>query len=522
METIPFHNFILNNNNNSTRHKFTMDSSSEEETNKTKLRISLHLAPGVKPQNADGTPLEVPADPIAVPSDIRKRGLSAVVNHLLGRRVADQEDDDENSVDQDDEDLLPPIPFDFLLSSKLLRLPLDAAVRKEGLSTEHAVELFYFPARLPPIKEGEGESVPDWIMSMDYFGSTDGKWENGLLFTGCADGVVRSFSCDNGGLIQPSSSIAAHTGPIHCLSTIKFNCESEASPILVATGSMDQTLVTHQYMADNEKSSTGTLDLHAVYSGGHSNSISSVALCNNGSEGSVMASGDWDGGLALWNIPTESIGEVNETPEDESSANKRLKGSNQKHIRTKSTTIREVKPRSSTKAHSSNISGICFGYNNPNTILTSSWDHSLKVYDTQRMDCILSMNGSRVVTSMSRCINGNVVGTGCADCMVRLWDMRVGGAGNAVGSVGHVADKTLRQSHKSWVSGVEWSPTDPFVLASTSHDGTLKVWDIRSSIPLHTVKATKKGEKALCLAFGKGSIYSGGSDCVVNKFTCKV
>ena len=31
------------------------------------------------------------------------------------------------------------------------------------------------------------------------------------------------------------------------------------------------------------------------------------------------------------------------------------------------------------------------------------------------------------------------------------------------------------RSHKSWVSGVQWSPTDPFVLATTSHDGTLKV-----------------------------------------------
>lgn len=33
----------------------------------------------------------------------------------------------------------------------------------------------------------------------------------------------------------------------------------------------------------------------------------------------------------------------------------------------------------------------------------------------------------------------------------------------------------IHDSHKSWVSSVQWSPTDPFVLASTSHDGTLKV-----------------------------------------------
>ena len=103
-----------------------MESSSDESHSRTKLRISLHLAPGVKSQNSDGTPLEVPSDPIAVPCDIRKRGLSAVVNHLLGRKVANDrevvsgDDDDESD---EEEELAPSIPFDFLLSSKLLRLP---------------------------------------------------------------------------------------------------------------------------------------------------------------------------------------------------------------------------------------------------------------------------------------------------------------------------------------------------------------------------------------------------------------
>ena len=111
-----------------------MESSSDESHSRTKLRISLHLAPGVKSQNSDGTPLEVPSDPIAVPCDIRKRGLSAVVNHLLGRKVAnDQEVVSSDEDESDEEEELPSsIPFDFLLTSKLLRLPLEAAVRKEG------------------------------------------------------------------------------------------------------------------------------------------------------------------------------------------------------------------------------------------------------------------------------------------------------------------------------------------------------------------------------------------------------
>lgn len=48
-----------------------------------------------------------------------------------------------------------------------------------------------------------------------------------------------------------------------------------------------------------------------------------------------------------------------------------------------------------------------------------------------------------MITSLSRCANRNMVGTGCADNMVRLWDMRVGGSGGR--GVGQVADKALRQ-----------------------------------------------------------------------------
>jgi ribosome biogenesis protein len=73
-------------------------------------------------------------------------------------------------------------------------------------------------------------------------------------------------------------------------------------------------------------------------------------------------------------------------------------------------------------------------------------------------------------------------------------------------------------SHKAWVSAIEWSKIDPYVFASASHDGSVKVWDIRSSIPLHTIKAHSKGSKALCLSFTEKAIFSGGSDCVVKKF----
>jgi ribosome biogenesis protein YTM1 len=300
-------------------------------------------------------------------------------------------------------------------------------VRKEGISTENAIEVLYFPARRPPVKEGEGTIVPDWIACMDHC-------REGALFAGCADGMVRRFEC-NGGEVEGSGGVRAHAGSIRCLSAMEFG--DDGASALVATGSMDQTLVTH---LSDTKSNECSLDLHAVYSGGHSNSIGSVALCNNNGEEILMASGDWDGGLVVWDVPGRSAEDNDDTAEESNS--KRQKGSRHRRHGTKSKVL-EIKPKASTKAHTSNISGLSFGHASPSTLLTSSWDHSLKVYDLERMDCVLTTNGSRVITSLSRCTNGNVVGTGCADNMVRLWDMRVGGGG--VGGMGQVADKTLRQ-----------------------------------------------------------------------------
>lgn len=490
-------------------------SSSNDESNQPKLRVSFILSPSIR-NPSQRELLELPTESIAVPASVRKNGLSAVVNHLLDRKVQDDDASDDDNDSDDDEDKLPAIPFDFLLNDKLLRLPLESAARKEGLSTEHALEIQYFPARLPPKQEGESESLPDWITAMDYTSSGNSSHGgNGVLFTGGGDGVVRSFVPGNKNVLQQTCAVSAHTGPIKCLSSTFFNDKS-----LVATGSMDQTLITHVY----SQGASTSLELHAVYSGGHTNTISSVALNNNAGEKVIMASGDWDGGLAIWSVPSASSSDA--TAAENSS--KKRKGSKKESIDT-IPNIQEVKPLQSTKAHSSNISGLAWGYTNeqsqtPTTLLTGSWDHGLKVYDTTRMDCILALNGSRVITSLSRCSNSNVVATSSPDCSVRLWDMRTNGEGGSSGGVsGSGMDKSLRQSHKAWVSSVEWSPTDPFVLATASHDGTLKVWDIRSSLPLHTVKAVnKKGEKALCLAFGDGIIFSGGSDCVVKQFACKV
>jgi len=79
----------------------------------------------------------VPSDPIAVPANIKRNGLNAIVNHLQNRRVVDNENDD----DDNDDDKLPPISFEFVFSNKLLRnnsKSLEALARNEDFIAQQS------------------------------------------------------------------------------------------------------------------------------------------------------------------------------------------------------------------------------------------------------------------------------------------------------------------------------------------------------------------------------------------------
>jgi ribosome biogenesis protein YTM1 len=50
------------------------------------------------------------------------------------------------------------------------------------------------------------------------------------------------------------------------------------------------------------------------------------------------------------------------------------------------------------------------------------------------------------------------------------------------------------------VVSVRWCPGDEHKLVSCSYDGTLKLWDTRGRLPLHTVSA-HEGERAMGVLF---------------------
>jgi ribosome biogenesis protein len=464
------------------------ESDSDESAPGAQVRISLKLAPSVHDRS-----LEVASEPIAVPADIGRKGLTAVLNHLLGRAVTSEERKDDGSDTEDDEDneKPPPIPFEFIVSkNRLLRKGVEKEARQHGISMEEAIPIMYFPATTAPDVSDDQENTPDWISCLAFHPTA--------LVSGCYDGTVHVYQQD-GETLTKHHTIAAASGPIKALETYGSN----DGTLYIASASMDQSLWIHHFSLDR-----GMESEYQCLQEDTSSAITSLDF-NKSADKTLLASGDGDGGIRLWDMNKAVTVETKKKQ-------KTATGSNGLG--------RQVKPLSTIEsAHSQLISGVSWGNHsksNTTNLITGSWDHSIKLWDMEKQDCLLTLNGSRVVSCLDTSYHTEgVVATGHPDCTIRLWDVRVQTTSQVI------SDTTFRPSHRAWVSSVKWNPLNAFELASTSYDGTVKLWDIRSSNPLHTTRAFPKEEKGLCIVWApstskdgeirKQHLFAGGSDCVI-------
>ncbi|KAH8152943.1 uncharacterized protein LAJ45_03170 [Morchella importuna] len=129
--------------------------------------------------------IAVPPAPILVPTNLKRYGLSQIINHLL--------------------DTPTPVPFDFLAAGAFLRSSLDEYLTQHGLSAESVVTLEYVRAVVPP-KFRAAFQHDDWVSSVNTL-SADG--DAPLILSGSYDGIARVWNISGQVVAEASGHTAA-------------------------------------------------------------------------------------------------------------------------------------------------------------------------------------------------------------------------------------------------------------------------------------------------------------------------
>ena len=162
------------------------------------IRITLHAAAAVHNNGTIPATSMVPTAPIAIPADTGRKGLSAVVRHLL---LVSQQNDTDNAADaaattttsQQQQQ-----QYEFIVgrsssssssstanNNRLLRTSLEREVRRCQLSTEDAIPVTYFRAQPVPQQDDTTTTDPldDWVGALSYNNNTN------TVVAGCYDGL---------------------------------------------------------------------------------------------------------------------------------------------------------------------------------------------------------------------------------------------------------------------------------------------------------------------------------------------
>jgi ribosome biogenesis protein YTM1 len=403
-------------------------------------------------------PFKAPSTAIAIPSNLTRLGLSAVVNNLLKAGNGDWTSE----------------PFDFLIEGELIRMSLEQFLLAKGISAERVLEIEYIKAVVPR-KEEEPSLHDDWVSAID--GS-----HPGFILTGCYDGLGRIWK----GAGSCTHILEGHGAAITSVSIINSKEAESGSDVLVATGSKDRTLRLWMLDANDSAVDSSTKVTAFRTLRGHSAAVQSIA---SQASGNLICSGSWDSRINIWDT------KASDTGGDIVSAKKRRKDGEVEE----SQSVGEA--ASTLVGHTQCVSSVAWPERG--TIYSASWDHSIRRWDVETGKDSLNMFCGKAFNSLD--VGGEssaLVAAGCSDPILRIWDPRKPGTSAPIYNF---------SSHTSWISACKWHDKSWFHLLSSSYDGKVMLWDLRTAWPLAVIDSHK--DKVLCADWWKGdSVVSGGAD----------
>ncbi|ETO23637.1 hypothetical protein RFI_13543, partial [Reticulomyxa filosa] len=367
--------------------------------------------------------------------------------------------------------------------------------------------------------------------SSHLYVSGENEQKNYLFVTGCYDGIVRIWnvasvasSTTDGRASKTErvhTSFRANLSPIKGVSNLfcwnghyYFGTACKNGSVKVLRMALDlQTNSKIEEVADNTKE--------------HRSSVECISAPN---QSKVFATGSVDTNIKLWRVDhnenssdTADIFDITvEEPENETGLppSKRIKlMSNTKTQQTSNDQVLEMKTQSK-KGTSSRMKSVstlrghremitCLHWVNPYALYSASWDQSIRLWDTVKEIDVYTWQTSSAVTSLQYWTSQNVLISAHSNQKICIWDPRTNDV-NAETLLSKSSRHTYR-SHRLPISDIKCSEKENRPLfISSSFDGTIKFWDLRSNEPLYMLN--KHSDKVLCLEWINDTIVSGGAD----------
>lgn len=353
-----------------------------------------------------------------------------------------------------------PVPFEFLINGSFLRTSIDEYLTANGISAETTLEIEYVRALIPPLHVASFEH-DDWVSSTDVLsatapaGSASIKPGQERILSGSYDGLLRVWNMSSQIVAtSPSVTDGGHSASIKAAKFI--------SPNQIASAGLDRTVRLWKY-AEEDGGFDGKLSPQLeLY--GHKSGIESLATH---APSNRMLSASSDHTVGFWSTKKSDAPSAPENllPSAASRNSKRRKLN-------PSVTVPQRGPLALLSAHTGPVSAAIFDQKDSTVGYSTSWDHSLRTWDLVTSALVDTRTTSHSLLSLEHLPDLHLLAAGTSARHITLIDPRA--------SAATVAAMTLRD-HTNAVVSLARDPHSTYGLISGSHDGTCRIWDIRST-----------------------------------------
>uniref|UniRef100_A0A336M4V3 Ribosome biogenesis protein WDR12 homolog n=1 Tax=Culicoides sonorensis TaxID=179676 RepID=A0A336M4V3_CULSO len=383
----------------------------------------------------------VPDVPYSIGANVASQELNVLINSILAETNPDHE----------------AIEFDFLVASEFLRLTLKQHLREREISFEDHI-LIEYVEKYPSPEPQECLLHDDWVSAVQ----ASGDW----ILTGCYDNSLNIWTIEG----KHRLTIPGHDAPIKDVTWISL----DDTIGVFASASQDQTAMIWEWNIRHN-----SVECVQICKG-HERGIDCIDVSSNKEK---LATGSWDTLLKIWSVSDEQ--EV-----DHSTQAKKAKS--------RGTT---KTPQLTLEGHREAISSVQWIDNH--TLLTASWDHTMKLWDLQLGGVKHELTGNKSFFDADYSQLNHLIITCSPDKNLKLYDPK-----STQGSI----IKSSYSGHSQWIQCVKWSKTEEFLFISGAYDNQVKLWDYRSpKAPLYDLIGHE--DKVLCCDWSNPNyMMSGGSD----------